>query len=134
MNDAQQATARACLQGAETDTMTFPQIVGTLEDAGFEGYAIDFRVGTATYYRPDGDSLQLPIHLGEVAVAPSLDAARMTAAIGEAQRQVPGYTYDGFCRKAAAAGCAGYMVSFSGRRAVYFGRTAETHVEMFPGQ
>jgi hypothetical protein len=24
------------------------------------------------------------------------------------------------------------MVSFSGRRALYFGRTAETHVEHFP--
>jgi hypothetical protein len=31
-----------------------------------------------------------------------------------------------------AAGCAGYIVSFLGRRVVYFGRTAETHVEHFP--
>ncbi len=30
------------------------------------------------------------------------------------------------------AGCAGYFVSLIGRRAVYFGRTAETHVEPFP--
>lgn len=38
----------------------------------------------------------------------------------------------GFCRKVAAAGCAGYVVSFPGRRAVYMGRTGETHVETFP--
>ncbi|MEQ8934722.1 MAG: hypothetical protein RIE56_02890, partial [Amphiplicatus sp.] len=59
-------------------------------------------------------------------------AARMQAAIREAQQQAPGYTYKGFCKKAADAGCAGYVVSFSGRRALYFGRTAETHVEHFP--
>jgi uncharacterized protein YbcV (DUF1398 family) len=45
---------------------------------------------------------------------------------------VPGYTYLGFCKKAALAGCAGYVVSFSGRRVLYIGRTAETHVEHFP--
>ena len=31
-----------------------------------------------------------------------------------------------------AAGCAGYLVSFPGRRVLYWGRTAHTHVEMFP--
>jgi len=31
-----------------------------------------------------------------------------------------------------AAGCAGYLVSFLGRRVVYYGRSAETHVEHFP--
>ena len=31
-----------------------------------------------------------------------------------------------------AAGCAGYIVSFLGRRVLYIGRTAETHVELFP--
>jgi hypothetical protein len=30
------------------------------------------------------------------------------------------------------AGCAGYIVSFSGRRVVYVGRTAEVHTEYFP--
>jgi hypothetical protein len=31
-----------------------------------------------------------------------------------------------------ALGCAGYLVSFPGRRVVYFGRAAEFHVERFP--
>jgi hypothetical protein len=31
-----------------------------------------------------------------------------------------------------AAGCAGYIVSFLGKQALYYGRTAETHVEHFP--
>lgn len=132
MDDASRAVARACLAGAEADTTNFPQIVAALGDAGFEGYAIDFRRAAATYYRPDGAALELAAHRPEGAVAPGFDAAALQAAIREAQAQVPGYTYRGFCRKAAAAGCAGYVVSFAGRRVLYIGRTAETHVEHFP--
>jgi uncharacterized protein YbcV (DUF1398 family) len=124
--------AQTCLDGAESNTMTFPQIVGTLMREGFESYAIDFRRGSATYYLPDGDSVLLPIHRGAVPIADTLDISTVQAAIREAQQSIPGYTYAGFCAKVMAAGCAGYVVSFTGRRAVYFGRTAETHVEHFP--
>ena len=134
MNDQQKAIARSCLEGAEGNTMTFPQIVGTLMEAGFESYAIDFRRATATYYLPDGESIELPTHRVHAAVAPTFDVAPIQAAIRQAQQLVPGYTYKGFCEKAVAAGCAGYIVSFSGRRALYIGRTAETHVEHFPNQ
>lgn len=134
MNDHQKTTARVCLEGAEGNTMTFPQIVGTLMEAGFEGYAIDYRRATATYYLPDGESIELAAHAVFTPVAQTLDIALMQTAVREAQQQVPGYTYKNFCEKAAAAGCAGYIVSFSGRRALYIGRTAETHVEHFPNQ
>ncbi len=133
MNDRQKTAARTCLNGAETGAMSFPEIVATLIEEGFESYAIDFRRASAIYYLPDGESVELPTHRTETPVAPAFDAALMQAAIKEAQQQIPGYTYKGFCRKAAAAGCAGYFVSFSGRRALYLGRTAETHVEHFPG-
>lgn len=132
MNDHQTTTARACLEAAKENTMAFPQIVGALIDAGFESYAIDFRRGIATYYLPDGDSIELPAHTVPAPIAPAFDTARVQAAIREAQQQVSGYTYRGFCERAVAAGCAGYVVSFSGRRALYIGRTAETHVEHFP--
>jgi uncharacterized protein YbcV (DUF1398 family) len=132
MDDHRKAIARACLDAAEAGTMTFPQIVGTLMREGFESYLVEFRRAVATYYLDDGDSVELPTHRVDVAVAPTFDAAPVRAAIREAQQLVPGYTYPDFCRKVAAAGCAGYVVSFSGRRALYFGRTAETHVEHFP--
>lgn len=32
--------AAACLKGAEANTMTFPEIVGALAAAGFEGYEV----------------------------------------------------------------------------------------------
>lgn len=132
MNDRQREVARACLEGAENNTITFPRIVGALMEAGFESYTIDFRRAVATYYLADGDSIELPTHRIDVPVAPAFDAGAMKRAITEAQQLVPGYTYKGFCNKAARAGCAAYMVSFSGRRALYIGRTGDTHVEHFP--
>ena len=132
MEDHLKQIAEECLRGAETNTMTFPQIVGLLMQEGFESYSIDFRRAKAIYYRPDGDSVELPARRHQATVAQSFDNTPIQAAIREAQQLVPGYTYDGFCRKVMDAGCAGYIVSFSGRRAVYFGRTAETHVEHFP--
>ncbi|HKI13963.1 MAG TPA: DUF1398 family protein [Roseiarcus sp.] len=126
--------AQTCLDGAEANMMTFPQIVQTLMKEGFEGYAIDFRRATATYYLTGGDSVELPTHRAETPIAAAFDVGSVRAAIREAQQLVPGYTYAGFCRKVMAAGCAGYIVSFLGRRALYFGRTAETHVELFPPQ
>ena len=69
---------------------------------------------------------------GTVAVAAEFVTGAVQAAIREAQALVPRYTYRGFCDKVKRAGCAGYLVSFPGRRVLYFGRTGETHVEHFP--
>jgi uncharacterized protein YbcV (DUF1398 family) len=132
MNDHLTKIAQTCLDRAENTTMTFPEIVGTLMQVGFESYAIDYRRSTATYFLPDGDSVVLPTQPGNGPIAATLDTAAVQAAIKEAQQLVAGYTYAGFCGKVMAAGCAGYIVSFTGRRAVYFGRDAEIHVERFP--
>jgi uncharacterized protein YbcV (DUF1398 family) len=115
MDEHKKSVARICLEGAEGNTMTFPQVVGTLMREGFEGYAIDFRRALATYYLPDGDSVELPAHKLDVPIAPTFDAMPIQAAIKEAQQLVPGYTYRSFCNKVVSAGCAGYIVSFSGR-------------------
>lgn len=112
--------------------MTFPQIVGTLMEAGFDGYLVDLRLGQITYYLPGDEALELPTHESAVAVSAHFDTGAVQSAIREAQALVPGYSYKGFCQKVKHAGCAGYVVSFSGRRVLYFGRTAETHVEHFP--
>ncbi len=121
-----------CLRGAEDQTMTFPQIVVMLMQEGFESYSIDFRRAKAIYYSPDGDSIELATRRLDVPVAETFNTTAIQAAIREAQQLMPGYTYESFCRKVMDAGCAGYIVSFSGRRAVYLGRTAEIHVEHFP--
>ena len=134
VNDYQKSTAQTCLKAAEDDTLAFPAIAGALIKAGFESYVIDFRRTTATYYLPDGHSLELVAHRVETPIAASLNIQALQSAIKEALQHAAGYTYKGFCEKAAAAGCASYFVSFSGRRALYVGPTAETHVEKFPDQ
>jgi uncharacterized protein YbcV (DUF1398 family) len=113
--------------------MTFPQSVQQLMEAGFDGYSVDFRRSTRAYYLPDGQSLELKTAPTPTPVAQRFDAGAVKAAIREAQALAPGYTYKGFCAKAAEAGCAGYMVSLPGKRVLYYGRTGETHTEYFPG-
>jgi len=133
MDIKHQDIVRQSLVGAEGGTMTFPQIVGALMAAGFDGYLVDLRLGQAAYYLQDGEGLELPTHLSSVVVAAEFNVDVVKAAIHEAQALVPGYTYKGFCDKVKRAGCAGYLVSFLGRRVLYFGRTGETHTEYFPG-
>ena len=124
--------AQTCLDAAYDGTMDFPTIVGTLIGAGFEGYDVDYRRGTSTFFRPDGESVQLVLRAPAATVAATFNATDIERAVREAQTKAPGYTYAGFNAMVQAAGCTGYMVSFLGKRVVYFGRTAETHVEHFP--
>jgi uncharacterized protein YbcV (DUF1398 family) len=132
MNVDQNTCAQNCLDAAEANTMPFLDIIGRLIEAGFESYTIDFRRSTAIYYLPSGESIELRFPADEVAVEADFNDDALQGAILEAQTLAPGYSYKMFRRKAKRAGCAGYLVSFLGRRAVYFGRTGDTHVERFP--
>lgn len=131
--DAQRiAIAEACLNAALDRSMAFPEVVGTLIAAGFEGYMVDYRRSTTTYFLPDGDNVVLEHRRSEGTVAAQFDQAGVASQVRWAQADPPDYSYEAFCSNVKAVGCAGYIVSFSGRRALYFGRTAETHVEHFP--
>ena len=132
MNANWQDVARATNEGSELGAMSFPESVRTLMAAGFDGYAVDFRRSTRIYYGPDGEAIELKTAPTEK-VAERFDEAAIKEAIREAQALVPGYTYQGFCAKVARAGCAGYLVSLLGKRALYWGRAGETHTEYFPG-
>lgn len=132
MSDPAVETARLCLDASATGAMSFPETVGALIRAGVESYRIDFRRASAVYFRPDGTSFDLPTPFPPFAVASGFDAAAVQGAIRQAQAGEADYTYAGFCRTVTAAGCAEYLVSFPGRRALYIGRTGETHIERFP--
>jgi uncharacterized protein YbcV (DUF1398 family) len=132
MNIQQITTAESCLKAAYDKTMAFPDIIGTLMESGFEGYLVDYRSNTTTYFEPDGGSVVLKNHCSEGSVASQFDQPGIAVQIKWAQANPPEYSYATFCKNVKALGCAGYIVSFSGRRVLYFGRTAETHVEHFP--
>lgn len=124
--------ATASMHAAHDGSLSFPEIVGKLISAGFEGYTVDYRRGTQTHYLPDGDSLMLDMPASAGTVAAAFDAAEVALLVRWVQANGPDYSYKAFCEKVKAAGCAGYLVSFLGRRVVYFGRTGETHIEHFP--
>ncbi len=131
--DAEQISiAQTCMQAAHDGSLSFPEIVGKLIAADFEGYAVDYRRNTQTYYLPDGDSIMLDMWPSPGSVGREFDAHTVERLVRWAQAKPADYNYVAFCEKVKAAGCAGYLVSFLGRRVVYFGRTAETHVEHFP--
>jgi uncharacterized protein YbcV (DUF1398 family) len=124
--------ASICLHAAHDGSLSFPEIIGKLITAGFEGYTVDYRRNSQTYDLPDGDSVTMDMHPSTGTVAAAFNALEVERLVRWAQASAPDYTYLAFCEKVKAAGCARYIVSFLGCRVVYFGRTAETHVEHFP--
>ena len=91
MTAHQTGVARACLEGAETGNLKFPQIVGQLVDAGFERYAVDFCRGTHTYYLPDGESVSFEAAHRAVSVGERFDVPTMRQAIREGRRVLLGH-------------------------------------------
>jgi uncharacterized protein YbcV (DUF1398 family) len=120
-----------CSRASEEERIGFAEVVRALMGAGVERYHADLTRGEKTYYMPDGASHT--IANTALAAAPSLDVS--AAGIEAALRAIQGgrIKYREFCARIAAAGCVGYMVSLAGRRAVYYGRTAEVFTEYFPG-
>jgi uncharacterized protein YbcV (DUF1398 family) len=132
MNAERISIAETCLKAAHDGSLSFPEIIGKLIAAGFESYAVDYRRSSQTYYLPDGDSVTMDMQSSSGNVAAGFDAPEVERLVRWAQANPADYSYAAFCDKVKAAGCAGYLVSFLGRRVIYFGRTAETHVEHFP--
>jgi uncharacterized protein YbcV (DUF1398 family) len=130
MNSEQIATLQTCSRGALTGELTFPEIVGRLNALGVERYHADFSRGEITYYFPDGDSLVVPTPHAAHPTGTEFSATAVEAAVRQSQRYE--HTYPDFIRKTMAAGCVGYFVQITGRRAIYFGRRGESHVELFP--
>ena len=132
MTEDQAAVALETLIGAENDALSFPECCARLIAAGFERYSVDYARATRICYLPDGDSILHETHGVAAPIGTVFDVPAIRAAIAEAQANGPDYSYLGFSEKVVAAGCTGYLVSFPGQRAVYSGRTGETHVEHFP--
>jgi uncharacterized protein YbcV (DUF1398 family) len=130
MNAHLKSVVKACSRGSEDDTLKFPEQLAKLAEAGVEGYYADLRRSTRTYYLPNGETIDVPSAKMDVQIASGFDPARVEAAVRQSQANL--HTYRQFCEKVMTAGCAGYVVSLLGRRVVYLGRTAETHVEHFP--
>jgi uncharacterized protein YbcV (DUF1398 family) len=117
-------------RAAITGEMTFPQIVGRLKELGIERYHADYSRQEKTFYFASGASMVAPLPCEDYRMGVEFSAADVKAAVTQSQRGE--HSYPEFLRKTMAAGCVGYFVQIAGRRALYFGRNGETHVEIFP--
>lgn len=132
MDDATITALRDCTAGSDAGSMTFPQVIARLAAVNVERYHADLVRAEKTYYLPDGASHTLACHSLDTPSATPFSAAGVDAAVRAVQAGA--IDYQEFCRRIAQAGCVFYVVSLTGRRAVYYGRTGEAHVEMFPGK
>lgn len=130
MDAQQKSIAEKCLLSSYGGTADFPTILSNLTVAGFEGYIVDYRKGTTTYFLPDGDNVEFANVRTPGTVAPEFKPAVIEANVRKSQSNA--HTYVDFCANVKDAGCAGYLVSLLGKRVVYYGRTGETHVELMP--
>lgn len=120
--------ADATLAGA----MPFPEIVGTLLEAGVEYYHVDYVGQRKTFYSATGETMTATItYEGLPSVAADFDLAALRADILDSQRH--GQKYRDFTRRAMAAGVQGYFAFLRGQRVTYFGRQGDQHTEWFPG-
>jgi uncharacterized protein YbcV (DUF1398 family) len=125
------AVIETCTRESDAERITFGAVVMKLIEAGVERYHADLVRSEKIYYMPDGETASLPCHVVNTTPAREFSTAGVDAAVRAIQAQQ--IQYHEFCERIAAAGCVGYLVSLTGRRAVYYGRTGEAHVEMFPG-
>lgn len=121
-----------CTDGSFHRNMPFPQVVQRLVVAGFERYEADLVRLEKTYYMPSGASHVEPSPFSPAApVAESFAQDQITAALRAIQRNA--IDYPEFLRRIMAAGCVNYGVFLRGKRAIYWGRDGDFHVEWFPG-
>jgi uncharacterized protein YbcV (DUF1398 family) len=125
-----------CSAGSIAGTLNFPEVLAKLMAVGAEGYHCDLYRREKTYYLPDGSSHvepepELDPHeFSGAHIADRFSEGGIKAALKAVQTGT--ITYVEFLRRIMAAGCVGYSVNLSGRRALYFSRGAEVYVERFP--
>lgn len=123
------AVIQECKEKSLAGTITFPEVVTRLHNAGIERYHVDITRDETTYYLVNGESYIGALGGPRERVAETFDASAVQAAVGASQRG--DIIFPEFLRRIMAAGCVGYFTQITGRCVQYFGRTGATHVEPF---
>ncbi len=127
------AVLRDCLMKAFAGRMTFPETVGKMIETGVERYDADLTRLEKMHYGMDGTSHleAMPLH-DAPAVPDGFSAESVQSAIEAIRNRL--IDYPEFLRQVMAAGTVSYSVYLSGRKAIYFGRNGDFHVEPFPSR
>lgn len=121
---------KACAQLSEQEKIAFPEVVRLLNEAGIDLYYADLLVPSNTFYSHDEAyvvpcSISSKKELGLKFNAENVEKAIRLAQFGQIK-------YQEFLRLIMSAGVIAYYVFIKGRKAVYFGRLGEQHIEPFP--
>ena len=130
MNENTRAVIQATFEASNKGEIHFGEVIAQLMGVQVETYHVDYRSGRATYYLPDGATLDIGFERPQDGIADAFDGDAVRAAILGAQEGR--VMYPEFKRLSQRAGCVGYTVWIAGRHVVYFGRRGETHIERFP--
>lgn len=109
----------------------FAEIVKRLLGAGTERYICDL-VGLKKYYFGTNDQLyvsEVPLEK-TVTIPLTFDDKEIKEAIAAIQQDL--ISYEDFLKRIMNAGCSHYEVFLTGRKAIYFSRKGDSHVELFP--
>jgi uncharacterized protein YbcV (DUF1398 family) len=109
----------------------FPQVVQRLASAGVRSYDADLVKLRKTYYDAGNDTAEERMPLtSSPAIPAGFDKAGVAATVRDIQQGRIGYPE--FLRRIMSAGCSRYSVYIGGRKAIYFGRDGDFHIEDFP--
>jgi uncharacterized protein YbcV (DUF1398 family) len=124
------AVMHECARLSDQGKISFPEVVRKLMQAGVERYHTDLCCQEHVYYMPNGEWHVEPMDIPVWPIAVEFSDAEVDAAV----RAIQGgeIVYMEFLRRIMAAGCVGYFVLLTGRKALYFGRKGEIHTELFP--
>jgi len=116
--------------GSLAGTVAFPEVVRLLLAEGVESYHADLVRLEKTFYAPDGQTYVNKLDIPARTIGAEFDAAEVLSAIRASQTEAQQYSE--FLRRVMDAGTTNYMVFLNGKKAIYFGRKGEFHVEEFP--
>ncbi len=121
---------KECTVLSDEGKITFPESVRRLVEGGIELYYADLLASIKTYYSKNEAYTVNFSFASKREVSSIFSAEGVKGAIRQIQSgQI---NYQEFLRKIMDSGIISYMVFLTGKKAVYFGRYGEQHIEEFP--
>ncbi len=120
-----------CISLSLQGKITFPEAVMRLAGSGVEYYIADLAGQKTTYFGVNDEVYSAALNLEKTPkIAKNFDEQAIKNAIADIQQSRINYPV--FLERIMSAGCTHYEIFIHGRKAIYFGRRGEFHIESFP--
>ncbi|MBA3602660.1 MAG: DUF1398 family protein [Parachlamydiaceae bacterium] len=119
-----------CSRLSDQEKIVFPEVISRLNEANIVSYYADFLAACKTYYSKTEAHVVPSLFRTEDKIAQIFSADKIAQAIQHSQ--LGKIRYQEFIKQIKAAGVVSYFVFIEGRKAMYFGRLGEQHIENFP--